>query len=232
VSAARLGRGAVIAAAVLAWVVLVVGSCALALTLPVYTSAAEQALGVPATAGLPRADVLQLSGQVRRLVADAQYVPLPSTWRGQPAFDRAAVSHLLDVRAVMSAARIATGVTALLLAVLVVVCILLGDLDLLWTSMKWGAAAVAACVVLAALAAVTNFDSFFAAFHGLFFKAGTWTFASDSLLIRLFPERFWEVSGAIWAGMSLVGSGLLAGAAHLLRSRARGVSASRTADNV
>jgi len=44
-------------------------------------------------------------------------------------------------------------------------------------------------VVVAVLAATSNFDAFFTAFHGLFFKAGTWTFDADSLLIETFPER-------------------------------------------
>ena len=230
--AGRLGRGALIALAAAMWAAFVIGTCALTLTLPVYTSAAEQALGVPATAGLSLADVLKLSAQVRTLVADAEYDPLPSTWRGQPAFDAAAVSHLLDVRAVLSAVRLATGVAALLLALLVAYTVGRRRLDLLWPSMRWGAVVIAGVVLLAAIAAFTDFETFFAAFHSLFFKAGTWTFAFDSLLIRLFPERFWAASGAIWAGMSLAGAGLLAAAGHLLRAAVSTVSASRTPEHV
>jgi hypothetical protein len=57
-------------------------------------------------------------------------------------------------------------------------------------------------------------------------------FPADSLLIRLFPERFWEVSGAIWAGLALIGAVALAVAARLLRSAAVRLGASRTANNV
>jgi hypothetical protein len=54
----------------------------------------------------------------------------------------------------------------------------------------------------------------------MFFRAGTWTFPADSLLIRLFPERFWEASGAVLAALSLLGGATLAIAARLLRVNA------------
>ncbi len=225
-------RPLAVALTALVWAAFVVGCCEIALTLPVYTSAAEQVLRVPATAGLSRADVITLSEQVRALVADARYKPLPSTWRGRPAFDRAAVSHLLDVRAVMSAARVATGASALLLAVLVAACVAQRRTDLLWEGMWAGALVIGLVAVVSVVGAATSFDAFFAAFHGIFFKAGTWMFPADSLLIRLFPERFWETAGAMWAGLSLAGAGVLAVAARMLRARASGFSASRTADNV
>jgi len=73
-------------------------------------------------------------------------------------------------------------------------------------------------VVLAAVAAVTDFDTFFSAFHGVFFAEGTWTFPYDSLLIRLFPEPFWAVSGASWAGLVLtIALGYGAAGAWLVR---------------
>ena len=66
----------------------------------------------------------------------------------------------------------------------------------------------AAAIVLAAFFAFA-FDAAFAAFHALFFKAGTWQFGPDSNLIRLFPEPFWfEVS--LLAGASIVLGVLLA----------------------
>jgi integral membrane protein (TIGR01906 family) len=54
------------------------------------------------------------------------------------------------------------------------------------------------------------FEMAFAAFHAIFFQAGTWQFGADSNLIRLFPEPFWfEVS--LLAGVAIVvGAGLAA----------------------
>jgi integral membrane protein (TIGR01906 family) len=63
-------------------------------------------------------------------------------------------------------------------------------------------------VVLAAFFAL-SFDTAFASFHALFFKAGTWQFGPDSNLIRLFPEPFWFETSLL-AGAAIVLSALLA----------------------
>jgi hypothetical protein len=231
-TAARVARFAEIGAAALLWTALVVGASVIALTLPVYTSLAGQALDVPHTAGLPAADVVRLSGQVRALVADDDFEPLPAEWRGAPAFDAAAVSHLMDVRAVIGGARLATGIAALLLASYVAFCVALARIDVLRVGMRAAAALCGVFVVLAAIAAVTDFSWLFARFHGLFFRGGTWTFPSDSLLIRLFPQRFWIASGAAWAALVLTGSGALLLASRLSRTAQARLFASRTANNV
>ena len=46
--------------------------------------------------------------------------------------------------------------------------------------------------------ALLDFDAAFAAFHAIFFESGTWTFAADSLIIQLFPVRFWAARGLRW----------------------------------
>jgi len=66
----------------------------------------------------------------------------------------------------------------------------------------------AVAVLLAAFFAI-SFDAAFAAFHAIFFAAGTWQFGPDSNLLRLFPEPFWfEVS--LLAGAAIVLSALIA----------------------
>jgi integral membrane protein (TIGR01906 family) len=225
-------RAGEVALATLLWVVVCVGSSVLALTVPVYTSALTQALGVPASSGLSAADVVHLSGAVRALVADAEYEPLPAMWKGQPAFDRAAVSHLLDVRAVIEGARLASGIAALLLAGYVAACIASRRLGRLRTGMYAAAWSLAAAVALAVLAAVLDFETLFASFHSLFFASGTWTFPADSMLIRLFPEPFWIASGGCWAALVLLFAAILALVGGRLVPALGGVGASRTAENV
>lgn len=66
----------------------------------------------------------------------------------------------------------------------------------------------AAAVVLGALFALA-FDTAFAAFHALFFAAGTWQFGPDSNLIRLFPEPFWFRT-SLYAGLAIVLAAILA----------------------
>jgi integral membrane protein (TIGR01906 family) len=128
---------------------------------------------------------------------------LPETVAGRPGFDVAAVSHLADVRNVLAGARLATWVLAAGLAVLATWALLRGRRDLVSACLRAGAVATAVLVALGGVAAVSEFDTFFSAFHGVFFAEGTWTFPYDSLLIRLFPVGFWSTSGVAWAGAVL-----------------------------
>lgn len=68
---------------------------------------------------------------------------------------------------------------------------------------------VAPCVLLVLLAAAgawaaVDFDGFFSAFHGVFFPQGNWTFGYDSLLICMYPIRFWMGMGAVWAATTIL----------------------------
>ena len=80
-----------------------------------------------------------------------------------------------------------------------------------------------AAVLLGAFFAI-DFDTAFAAFHALFFKAGTWQFGPDSNLIRLFPEPFWFETSLL-AGVTIVLAALLA--AWLARRDLGSVAAER-----
>jgi integral membrane protein (TIGR01906 family) len=204
------------AAAALAWAVVIIGVALSLLTLPVYTSSAVDVLNIPQSAGLSRADALHLAGAARGFVADLRYSPLPAAWRGRVAFDIRSVSHLRDVRTVIAGARAATGAAALLLVSWMAVAAGAKRWRQLRRGMRWGAWASAIAVAIAVLAAGVDFEWFFTAFHGVFFSRGTWLFSSDSMLIRLFPERFWIAAGVVWALLSLLLAGVLAGAARLV----------------
>lgn len=230
-AASALRRAEIVISAVL-WALLCIGSAVLILTAPLYTSTAVRALGVPHSSGMSQADVARLSDSVRALVADASFDPLPSTWRGSPAFDGSSVSHLLDVRAVISGARLATGAAALLLALYVGAVIARRRFDGLRAGLRAAAVALVGVVALAVVVAFSDFEWLFARFHTLFFKSGTWTFPADSMLIRLFPEPFWIASGACWAVLVLLAATLLWTAARRLRPSPYAADASRTAENV
>lgn len=208
----RLGGLLETAVVAVLWAAVAVGLSAIALTIPVYTTMTSQWLGIPRTAGLSTTETLQLSGNVRALVSDPGFEPLPSVYHGQPAFDAPAVSHLMDVRGVLGGAKAATGVAAALLAVWVGWCVARRRWTALRRGMIAGGVLTIVAVLLAASAAIIDFETFFAGFHGLFFKAGTWTFPEDSMLIRLFPERFWSTAGLAWGTLTgLIAAALLAG---------------------
>lgn len=113
-----------------------------------------------------------------------------------------AISHLDDCYAVASGARVAL----LVCLIGAVICLVLAGAT--GGRKRVGAMAVAAGGVVLALFialglwAVLDFDGMFAAFHGLFFTAGTWTFSWESLLITMYPIAFWMGMGAVWVGVT------------------------------
>lgn len=198
------------------------GAAIVPLTAPGFTRRLAAKTSLATEAGLPKARMLQVAEMVRVFVVDTEAPMLPATVDGRPGFDQAAVSHLLDVRRVLSGARVVTGVLAAVLALGLAWEVARKRTDSIADVLTAGAICSAVLVVLCVIAATTNFEAFFAAFHGLFFKAGTWTFPYDSLLIETFPESFWTVAGGAWGGLVLVGAGLLALGARALRHRAAG----------
>jgi integral membrane protein (TIGR01906 family) len=51
------------------------------------------------------------------------------------------------------------------------------------------------------------FNSFFVAFHSLFFEGDSWLFLYSDTLIRLFPLRFWQ-DAFLWAAAIALGGGV------------------------
>ncbi len=90
-----------------------------------------------------------------------------------------------------------------------------------WSSIARGGAVLAiALLIVGALAAVA-FDAAFELFHRIFFPGGNWAFAADSLLIRLYPYAFWQLSAAALGALGISG-GLIIW--FLARRRARSLS--------
>lgn len=148
-----------------------------------------------------------IAEQVRAVVAGSTALgTLPYDPAGVIGFDERSVGHLGDVGTVISRAFAVTLVCCgLLAALLVVACRRHSWADIAFVLVRGGMTCVVVPLVLALLA-VVSFDAFFTAFHGLFFSAGTWTFDSNSLLIRLFPEGFWREAGLMWGvGIMLFG---------------------------
>lgn len=113
-----------------------------------------------------------------------------------------AISHLDGVYRVASMAKPALVIVAVLcIAGLAHVAVRIGRRALGRTLIAGGGLVLAAFCALGAWAAI-DFDGLFAAFHSLFFQAGTWTFPYDSLLITLYPTAFWMGMGGIWLAVT------------------------------
>jgi len=194
----------------LALAVLVVGLALAVLTQPFLTRTLSSRYSLAEEAGLPRERMLAVAEQVRSFVAGPDGMTLPSVVDGRPGFDGSAVSHLADVRSVIAGARLVTWSIAILLVVWLGVQVVRRRFDRIAQALRAGAIWCAVLVVLAAVAGMLDFEALFSAFHGIFFAEGTWTFASDSLLIQAFPESFWAVAAGLWAGLILLGAAVLA----------------------
>jgi integral membrane protein (TIGR01906 family) len=127
---------------------------------------------------------------------------------GQPVLDEAERSHMRDVGGVVRGLILAD---ALALAIVIVIGRRLRD-----EPFRRGRAMVAAAVAIGTAAVLLGvffavaFDTAFAAFHAIFFAAGTWQFGPDSNLLRFFPEPFWYEIALVAGVTILVGAVLVA----------------------
>jgi hypothetical protein len=208
----------------LAVAVFLLGVSVLTLTAPAFTAIVAPRTSLAAEAGLPPARMLAIAQQVRLFVVDPDAPPLPATVDGRAGFDVGAVSHLIDVRNVLAGVRTITGVLALVLAIVIGLEVARKRTDRIAHGLYAGAITSVVLVVLAVTAATSNFDAFFSAFHGLFFKAGTWTFSADSLLIQTFPEPFWMTAGAAWGTLVALGATAMAVGGRLLLGHKKDLS--------
>ncbi len=213
-----LGRAESLAAGA-ASALLVVGLAVLLLLAPAFTRVLVQRLEVAGEAGLSAESALRSAELVRGYVAGSNREPLPAVVGSREGFGVRAVAHLDDVRAVIRGARLATGVLAALLAAWIGVRLGRRESGPLVAGLKTGAVMLVSAAGVSLLAALLDFGRFFSAFHGLFFEEGTWQFPADDLLIQLFPEPFWIISGVAWAVSVLLGGALMYAAARLLERR-------------
>jgi integral membrane protein (TIGR01906 family) len=167
---------------------------------PPFVSFMQDRHGVPELLGVePAAAHGATTAMLGDLLTDGDFtVSLDGT---QPVLDASERSHMSDVGAV---------VRGLLLAnVLALVVALLGARRLRAEPYRRGRLMLVAAGGLATAAIVLGaffalaFDTAFAAFHAIFFEAGTWQFGPDSNLLRFFPEPFW-FEMALIAGATIV----------------------------
>ncbi|MBI5231855.1 MAG: DUF1461 domain-containing protein [Coriobacteriales bacterium] len=191
------------------------GLALIPLTSQWFTAQLSARFSQPAVVGIDQAKAAGLAEAARSHVSDFVPAELPRSVDGRSGFDETSVSHLTDVRRVISGARLAAGLLAGALTLWMALCTARGDYGRIARGLRAGAWACFGLVAAAAVFATVSFDAFFAWFHSLFFAPGTWVFPSDSLLIALFPQGFWIAAGIAWGALVL-----LTGGALVLASRA------------
>lgn len=133
-----------------------------------------------------------------------------------------ALSHLDDVYAVIQPAFAAFGIASAAAAGCALVLSGRSRRALGGALVLAGSLTLALFALVGAWAAL-DFDGMFAAFHSLFFAAGTWTFYADSLLICMYPIAFWMGMGIVWLVATALGCTLclIIGRSLTSTSRAR-----------
>ncbi|MDI6843155.1 MAG: DUF1461 domain-containing protein [Anaerosomatales bacterium] len=186
------------------------------LLMPWFTSVGVCAAKAPAVQELGKHAALEAAEAARRY-ATGRSRSLPEQISGRAAFDAATAAHLDDVRRVVDAARWVTVVALVALWNLVAHAVAHGTQFELARGLRWSGRALLATAAAFAVAGLADFTSAFVAFHRMFFPQGGWQFPDDALIIRLFPERFWALSGATLLGLIAVAGAVLLMASRFVR---------------
>nr|WP_231713366.1 TIGR01906 family membrane protein [Arthrobacter sp. zg-Y769] len=122
---------------------------------------------------------------------------------GEPLYLDSEVSHMADVKTVLTVAFIAATVMAVLS---LVAALYLSRRSPGGIRRSLFSGAVLTLVLVAALVvlAVLGWEQFFTQLHTVFFANGNWTFRLDDTLIRLFPAQFWMDAGITIAALVLL----------------------------
>ena len=214
--AVPLGRGAVVAAVVLALAVppVLLGNAVRVIATDWFLGH-EYAGTLASEVGMTDAERLELgrTGLDSVRPGGPGFVVLrQARLDGAPAFTAREISHMSDVRGVFSGLY-ALQLVALVVAIALVVLLLAaGATRLLALGLAGGGVLTVALGAFVGIYAAIGFDSFFTWFHGLFFEGSTWEFPDSSTLIRIYPEWFWQSAVAWLAGLVLAQALVLIGA--------------------
>ncbi len=126
---------------------------------------------------------------------------------GGTAFGAREIAHMDDVRGVVQGFMLAWLIAAAALAAAALALSRAGTTALLRRAFGWGATLTLAAFGCLALFMAAGFDSFFTAFHGVFFDGDSWRFSAGDTLLRLYPDAFWTVAAGLAAGIVLAQAG-------------------------
>lgn len=141
--------------------------------------------------------------------ADISYLSDLTFDDGEAVFNARELSHMEDVKEVVTGMRVAMVVLVVLLLIISLVMIRRNNKNMLIKAFNHGGWATIGLIVAILIFVALNFDSLFTWFHQIFFESGTWQFHPSDTLIRLFPVRFWR-DAFIFVGLqSLLYGGFL-----------------------
>ena len=138
---------------------------------------------------------------------------------GSPVYNARELGHMEDVKDVTRAALNVWRIGLLAVLALSVVLWRVAGTQFLWEAWQGGAKLTAIIMLVLLVGLIAAFSVLFVFFHQVLFDPDTWTFLFSDTLIRLFPQRFWEVAFGTIAVATLLQAGLLYLISRLLLSR-------------
>ncbi|MFQ5942367.1 MAG: TIGR01906 family membrane protein [Anaerolineales bacterium] len=138
---------------------------------------------------------------------------------GTPVYNARELGHMEDVKEVTLAALAVWRLGLLATAAISLVLWRVAGAQYLWESLQGGAKLTALVMAVLLVGLIIGFSVLFVGFHEVFFDPGTWTFLFSDTLIRLFPQRFWEVAFATIGVGTMIQASLLYFFTRFLLSR-------------
>ncbi|MFJ5955547.1 TIGR01906 family membrane protein [Paenarthrobacter sp. NPDC092416] len=115
---------------------------------------------------------------------------------GAKLFKDTEVAHMADVKLVILSS-FGAGVLMILLSIIGILYLRKRSSGGVRRGLFAGSIVTLVIIVGLAVLAALSWQTFFTEFHRIFFASGTWTFALDDTLIRLFPGQFWVDAGIV-----------------------------------
>ncbi|MBT2595532.1 TIGR01906 family membrane protein [Arthrobacter sp. ISL-72] len=122
---------------------------------------------------------------------------------GDALFQDGEVSHMADVKLVILSA-FAGGALLILLGIIAIIYLRRRSTGGVRRGLFAGSIVTLVIILGLGTLAALGWQQFFTEFHRIFFASGTWTFALDDTLIRLFPGQFWVDAGIAIAALVLI----------------------------
>ena len=122
---------------------------------------------------------------------------------GDQLFKDGEVSHKADVKLVILSA-FGAGILLALLSIIAIIYLRRRSTGGVRRGFFAGSLITLAIISGLGVLAFLGWEQFFTEFHRIFFANGSWTFALEDTLIRLFPGQFWMDAGIVIAALVLL----------------------------
>jgi integral membrane protein (TIGR01906 family) len=118
---------------------------------------------------------------------------------GRPVYNERELRHMADVKSLVQLALRVWEVGLVIVAISLTALWRGRQTRQSWRSIRAGALATLALMLLLGVGLAAAFSFVFVGFHRLFFSGDSWLFFYSDTLIRLFPEQFWQFAFAMIA---------------------------------